>query len=81
MEQGSTGVATITDGSVKELLQKLLRAESVIVERKDEVTTDYIPNREHQGRKSRGKERPTTNESTERAPGATGADKNTSGTN
>ena len=70
----------ITDGSVQELLQKLLRAESVIAERKRR-SYNRPPGQEHQGRRSRGNERPPTNGTTEGAPGATGVDKNTSETN
>ena len=73
-------VREITDGSVQELLQKLLKAESVIAERKRRSNT-RLHSREHQGGRSRVNERSLNSRITEGSQGTTNTGRETSGTN
>ena len=73
-------VREITDGSVQELLQKLLKAELVIAERKRRSNT-RLHNQEHQGGRSIVNERSQNSRITEVSQGTTSTDRVTSRTN
>ena len=69
MEQGPRQeVKEITDGSVQELLQKLLRAESVLAERRRRSQTNEVPGRMSHKRENKDQDRGVAvRESTTRA--------------